>query len=59
MAKQNGFRSFMNSVIIAREKQAKRYVNSVLLNMDETTLREAGFNRSELKREGASTSLPF
>lgn len=58
MTKTSGIRGFMNNVVAAREKQAKRYVNGVLLTMDDTTLKAAGFNRADLRKEGTAT-LPF
>ena len=58
MTSTSGIRGFMNNVITAREQQAKRYVNSILLSMDEATLTAAGYDRAELKKR-PSTTLPF
>ncbi len=49
-----GFRNTFNRMITAREKQFNRYVNGALLNLHDETLRNAGFNRDELKKQGAS-----
>ena len=53
-----GIRNTFDRMIAAREKQARRYVNGALLNMDDETLKSAGFNRAELKKQGA-TIYPF
>ena len=45
---------FFDRMIAAREKQARRYVNGVLLSMDDETLNRAGFNREKLRNQGAS-----
>lgn len=58
MSEKTGFRGFMNNVVTARQRQADRFVNGVLLGMDEQTLRSAGYDRNELRRK-ASTTLPF
>lgn len=44
-------------MIAARERQARRYVNGALLNLDDETLAQAGFNRDELRKQGAT--YPF
>ena len=58
MSKPSGIRAFMNNVVTARQRQANRYVNGVLLGMDDATLRAAGFDREELRREKSAHS-PF
>jgi len=45
-------------MITARERQAQRYVNGALLNLDDNTLARAGFNRADIKAQGAS-NYPF
>ena len=47
-------RTGFDRVISARERQARRYVNSALLNLDDETLSRAGFNRKELEKQGSS-----
>jgi len=47
-----------NRVIEARERQAKRYVHGALLNLDDKTLNELGYNRSDLERDHV-VALPF
>ena len=42
----------------SRQRQAQRYVNSVLLQMDDETLRRAGYSRRELEASGRAT-YPF
>ncbi|MEN0087857.1 MAG: hypothetical protein AAF737_05415 [Pseudomonadota bacterium] len=58
MSANTGIRAFMNNVVTARQRQADRFVNGVLLSMDDTTLRAAGYDRNELRRR-SSTTLPF
>jgi hypothetical protein len=53
-----GFRNAFNRMVAAREKQARRYVNGALLNLDDETLKNAGFNRESLRKQGASV-YPF
>lgn len=48
-----GLRNTFERMMTARELQARRYVNGALLSMDDETLRAAGFNRKDLKAEGA------
>ncbi|KQZ54714.1 aminoglycoside phosphotransferase [Rhizobium sp. Root149] len=43
-----------NRIVEARERQARRYVNSALLRLDDTSLAALGKSREELRREGAS-----
>jgi len=53
-----GLRNTFDRMIAAREKQARRYVNGALLNLDESTLALGGFDRKTLEKEGASV-YPF
>ena len=53
-----GIRSTFDRMVAAREKQARRYVNGALLNLDDDTLAKAGLNRDAIKREGAAV-YPF
>ena len=52
------FRNAFERIASAREKQARRYVNSVLMTMDDETLKKLGHTREELRRAGHS-ALPF
>lgn len=52
------FRNAFGRIAAAREKQARRYVNSVLMTMDDETLKSLGHSREELRRSGYS-ALPF
>jgi hypothetical protein len=51
-SKRGFFRSAVDALVSAREKQVQRYVNSALLMLDDETLRANGFSREELKRRG-------
>jgi DNA polymerase III sliding clamp (beta) subunit (PCNA family) len=50
------FRTAFQRVVAARERQASRYVNGVLMNLDDQTLQGMGTSREELRRKGGSTS---
>lgn len=51
------FGDFGRKLVTAREKQVRRYVNGILLTQDDATLKAAGFDRAELKRN--SSVSPF
>lgn len=44
------FRNAFNGLMAARERQAEAYVNGALLMLDDETLRQNGYSRSELRR---------
>lgn len=44
------FRNAFERVVAARERQASRYVNGALLNLDDETLKALGHSREELRR---------
>lgn len=48
----------LDSMVAARERQARRYVNGYLLSLDDATLAAYGYDRAELERQGA-TGLSF
>jgi hypothetical protein len=52
------FRSAIDALITAREKQAALYVNQALLGLDDATLKAHGYDRAELSRR-ARASYPF
>ncbi len=51
------FRNAFDRMVEARERQMARYVNGALLSLDETTLKNMGTSRAELRRKGASQYL--
>ncbi len=51
-------RNTFDRMVAAREKQARRFVNGALLNLDDETLKRAGYSRDELKGQG-SANYPF
>jgi hypothetical protein len=51
-------RNSMNRVVEARQRQAQRYVNGVLLAMDDEALIRAGYDRKVLERQESSL-YPF
>lgn len=53
-----GFKSTFDRMVAAREKQARRYVNGALMNLDDATLEQAGISRENLRRQGVSV-YPF
>jgi len=50
------FRNAFDRMIAARERQAGRYVNGILLGLDDETLKGMGTTREELRRKGAVRS---
>lgn len=48
------FRNAMNSLMIAREREAERRVAGVLLGFDDARLAEFGYDRAELQKARAS-----
>ena len=53
-----GFKTTFDRMVAARERQARRYVNGALLNLDDETLRMAGMTRDSIKKQGVSV-YPF
>ncbi|MFB9951811.1 hypothetical protein ACFFP0_23425 [Rhizobium puerariae] len=49
------FRTVLNRMVEARERQVARYVNGALLNLDDETLKGLGTSREELRRKGATS----
>jgi len=47
------FKTALDRIVTARERQVRRYVNGALLNMDDTQLAALGRTREELQREGS------
>lgn len=47
----------MEAMIESRQRQAARYVNNVLLSLDDATLEANGYSRAELKKRAGHTSL--
>jgi hypothetical protein len=57
-SKRGFFRSALDAMVAAREKQARAYVNGALLMMDDETLKANGYTREELRRR-SSLAFPF
>ncbi|WP_353843440.1 hypothetical protein, partial [Mesorhizobium sp.] len=53
-ARRGFFRSAMNALIAARQREASRYVSGVLLGFDDETLKANGYDREELKKAARS-----
>ena len=51
-------RKGFNRMIEARQREATRYVNGALLQLDDETLARAGIDRKALRRR-SSTVFPF
>ena len=49
-ARPSIFRRVLSSMIEARQRQAARQVNTILLDMDDATLEACGYNRAELRK---------
>lgn len=52
---RNFFRTAFDRVVEARERQARRYVNSALLSLDDETLSALGHRREEMLKDGATS----
>ncbi|MEW9804925.1 hypothetical protein [Mesorhizobium marinum] len=48
------FRNALKALMEARQLEAERYVNGVLLALDDDTLKSHGYSRAELMRRGSS-----
>lgn len=48
------FRSAIDAMVAARERQVNRYVNGALLMLDDETLKANGFTREELRKRGGN-----
>jgi len=46
-------RTGFDRMVSARERQVRRYANSVLLSLDDETLAHAGLNRGEIEKQGS------
>jgi hypothetical protein len=57
--KSGFFRSVLKAFVEAREREAERYVNGVLLSLDDETLKSRGYSRAELARRGTSNRFWF
>ncbi|MCY0095989.1 hypothetical protein [Hoeflea ulvae] len=51
------FKNALDRIVSARERQVRRYVNGVLLGMDDSQLKALGRDREDIKREGSQTYL--
>ncbi|MEZ5870646.1 MAG: hypothetical protein R3D32_02145 [Nitratireductor sp.] len=51
-------RKGINRMVEARQRQARRYVNSTLLGLDDETLARSGFDRKQIEKQGA-VHYPF
>lgn len=56
-ARQGFFRSALDAMMAARERQARRYVAGALLKLDDEALRAGGYDRVELTKR--AISYPF
>lgn len=57
-SKRGFFRSALDAMVAAREKQARAYVRGALLMMDDETLKAHGYTREELGRR-SNIAFPF
>ena len=53
-----GLKSTFDRMVAARQRQARRYVNGALLNLDDETLNRVGLTRDDIKKDGVSV-YPF
>lgn len=52
--KRGFFRSAMDAMVAAREREVSRHINSALLMLDDATLKANGYTREELRKRGSS-----
>ena len=52
--KSGFFRTALDAFMEARQHEANRYVNGVLLSLDDETLRRHGYNRAELSKHASA-----
>ena len=58
--KRGFFRSAVDAMVAARQKQASRYLASSLLMLDDETLRAHGYSRTDLeRRSNGGSTYPF
>ena len=57
--KSGFFRSVLKAFVEARQLEAERYVNGVLLSLDDETLKSHGYSRAELAKRGTSNRFWF
>jgi hypothetical protein len=58
-SKPGFFRNVLNAFVEARQTEAQRYVNRVLLSLDDETLESHGYSRAELSKRGTSNRFWF
>lgn len=56
-ARRGFFRSALDAMITAREKQVQRYVNGALMTLDDETLKAHGITREQLRAGRHFTSI--
>ena len=49
MARTNPFRTVIDGMVAARQRQANRMVEGYLLSLDDESLRRAGLRRSDVR----------
>lgn len=54
---KNFFQSAFDRLVSARERQARLYVNGMLLQMDDASLKAIGRSRESIRREGSQTKF--
>ncbi|HEY6633555.1 MAG TPA: hypothetical protein VIZ90_19040 [Rhizobiaceae bacterium] len=58
-SKSGFFRNVLKAFVVARQREAERYVNGVLLSFDDETLKRHGYSRAELARRGSANRVWF
>lgn len=56
-SKSGFFSSALSAFVSARERQAQRYVNGVLLSLDDETLAGLGYSRKDLKNRPSAPPM--
>ncbi len=58
-SKPGFLRNALNALVDARQRKAQRYVNGVLLSLDDATLESHGYSRAELSKQPTSNRYWF
>ncbi len=53
------FARFFKALVVSREREARRYVNSYLLSLDDKTLANLGYDRETIKKSDAGIAYRY
>ncbi len=50
---------FLRALVVSREREARRYVNSYLLSLDDKTLAKLGYKRADVVKSDAGVAYRY